>query len=67
MDNNGISLSQTTKKIIKQYDKNEAGVKGYIKYLQKENKALAENEELAEAVAVRQIELGEALKECVEK
>lgn len=67
MDNNGISLNQTTKKTIEQYDKNEAGVKGYIKYLQKENKALAENEELAEAVAVRQIELGEALKECVGK
>lgn len=67
MDNNGISLNQTTKKTIEQYDKNEAGVKGYIKYLQKENKALADNEELAEAVAVRQIELGEALKECVGK
>lgn len=67
MDNNGISLNQTTKKTIEQYDKNEAGVKGYIKYLQKENKALADNEELAEAVAVRQIELGEALKDCVGK
>lgn len=67
MDNNGISLNQTTKKTIEQYDKNEAGVKGYIKYLQKENKALTDNEELAEAVAVRQIELGEALKECVGK
>ena len=67
MDNNGISLNQTTKKTIEQYDKNEAGVKGYIKYLQKENKALADNEELAETVAVRQIELGEALKDCVGK
>lgn len=65
-DNNSLSLSDSTKSTLKNLDKTETGFKGYAKYLQKSNKYLEEDNNLTEQVALRQVELGEALSDCVD-
>lgn len=59
-------LSDSAKRSAEALERNEEGLKGYIKYIQKSNKALEEDYELAEAVAVRQMELADALGKCVD-
>lgn len=59
-------LSDSAKKSAEALERNEEGLKGYIKYIQKSNKALEDDYELAEAVAVRQMKLADALSKCVD-
>ena len=64
--NSTHELSAGAKQTAEQLDRNKAGLKGYIKYIQKANKVLKEDYELAEAVAVRQMKLADALADCVD-
>lgn len=63
---NQHELSESAKKSAESLDRTETGLKGYIEYIQKSNEVLKEDYELAEKVAVRQMELNDALLECVD-